>query len=138
MLSFPVWSQLILFFAKPTSLFYVVIVATTHASMYKDYYKILGLPATAGKDELQKAYRTIAEKWHPDVNTSAEVKERMHEAMEAYLVLEDQKSRKLYDKIYQQVLATNNGQTGNSAATKPVDIQLEKAVLKAQKRATNL
>jgi curved DNA-binding protein len=65
---------------------------------YKDYYKILGVDKTAGKDELKKQYRKLARKYHPDINTvdkNAGVK--FGEITEAYDVLTDDEKRRKYD-----------------------------------------
>jgi curved DNA-binding protein len=65
---------------------------------YKDYYKILGVEKTAGKEELKKQYRKLARKYHPDVNTTdknAGVK--FGEIAEAYEVLTDDERRRKYD-----------------------------------------
>jgi curved DNA-binding protein len=67
---------------------------------YKDYYKLLGVSRNAGKDDISKAYKKMAKKYHPDLNPgndSAEVKFR--EINEAYEVLKDDEKRKLYDRL---------------------------------------
>ncbi|NKB89922.1 MAG: DnaJ domain-containing protein [Acidobacteria bacterium] len=66
----------------------------------KDYYAALGVEKGAPADEIKRAYRRLARKWHPDVNpgdTNAE--ERFKEISEAYHVLGDDKRRKQYDQI---------------------------------------
>jgi curved DNA-binding protein len=65
---------------------------------YKDYYKILGVEKAAGKDELKKAYRKLAHKYHPDVNTTdKDAGAKFGEISEAYNVLIDDDKRKKYD-----------------------------------------
>lgn len=64
----------------------------------KDYYKILGVEKTATEDEIKKAYRKIAIKYHPDRNPgNKEAEEKFKEAAEAYDVLHNPEKRKKYD-----------------------------------------
>jgi curved DNA-binding protein len=67
---------------------------------YKDYYKILGVEKTAGKEELKKQYRKLARKYHPDVNTTDKnAAARFGEISEAYNVLIDDEKRRKYDEL---------------------------------------
>jgi len=66
---------------------------------YKDYYATLGVAKSASQDEIQKAYRKLARKYHPDVNRGAEAEERFKEITEAYEVLKDADKRKKYDQL---------------------------------------
>jgi len=59
--------------------------------MGKDYYKILGLSRTASEDEIKKAYRKMALKYHPDKNKNPGAEEKFKEVAEAYDVLHDSK-----------------------------------------------
>ena len=67
---------------------------------FKDYYKILGVGKTAGKDELKKQYRKLARKYHPDVNTTdKDAGAKFSDMSEAYNVLIDDEKRKKYDQL---------------------------------------
>jgi curved DNA-binding protein len=65
---------------------------------YKDYYATLGVEKTASADEIQKAYRKQARKFHPDVNNSAGAEDRFKDITEAYEVLKDPEKRATYDQ----------------------------------------
>jgi len=66
----------------------------------RDYYEVLGVAKDASLDEIKKAYRSLARKYHPDVTKEdkAEAEERFKEVSEAYEVLVDADKRKLYDQ----------------------------------------
>ena len=66
---------------------------------YKDYYATLGVKKSASAEEIQKAYRKLARKYHPDVNHGAGAEERFKEITEAYEVLKDSEKRKTYDRF---------------------------------------
>ncbi len=67
---------------------------------YKDYYKTLGVKKNAGADDIKKAYRKLARKYHPDVNQGDKAaEERFKEINEAYEVLSDEDKRGKYDRF---------------------------------------
>ena len=71
----------------------------------RDYYEILGVGRTANNDELKKAYRKLALKYHPDKNPgNREAEDRFKEAAEAYEVLRDPQKRNIYDQFGHQGL----------------------------------
>ncbi len=85
----------------------------------QDYYNILGVSKTATAEEIKKAYRKIALKYHPDRNPDDKAaEEKFKEASEAYEVLSDDEKRKKYDqfghkwKMYEQAGANGSGTTG--------------------------
>jgi curved DNA-binding protein len=69
---------------------------------FKDYYAVLGLNKTTNAEELKKAYRRLARKYHPDMNPgNKEAEARFKEVSEAYEVLSDPEKRKKYDQFGQ-------------------------------------
>ena len=66
---------------------------------FKDYYEVFGVERTAAQDEIKRAYRKLARKYHPDVNKEAEAEARFKEVGEAYEVLRDPEKRAAYDRM---------------------------------------
>jgi curved DNA-binding protein len=66
---------------------------------YKDYYKIMGLSRNATQDEVKRAYRKLARKYHPDVSKEKDAEAKFKELGEAYEVLKDPEKRAAYDKL---------------------------------------
>ncbi len=65
----------------------------------RDYYEILGVVRSASTEDIKKAYRRLARKYHPDVNKAADAAERFAEVHEAYEVLSDKDKRSKYDYL---------------------------------------
>jgi curved DNA-binding protein len=69
------------------------------AVAFRDYYEVLGVPRDASEDDIRSAYRTLARKYHPDVNKDPEAEDRFKEISEAYEVLRDPEKRQRYDRL---------------------------------------
>ena len=66
---------------------------------YRDYYEILGLTRSADADEVKRAYRKLARKFHPDVSKEKNAEDKFKEVQEAYEVLRDAEKRAAYDQL---------------------------------------
>jgi len=85
--------------------------------MGKDYYQILGISKGASDDEIKKAYRKMALKYHPDKNKEPGAEAKFKEVAEAYDVLSDPKKKEIYDKYGEAGLkADANGMGGGGGA----------------------
>ena len=69
------------------------------AVTYRDYYEILGIKRGASQDDVQRAYRKLARKYHPDVSKASDAEEKFKEINEAHEVLKDPEKRKMYDQL---------------------------------------
>ncbi len=65
----------------------------------KDYYELLGIPKNSSKDDIKKAYKNLAKKYHPDINKESNASEKFKEINEAASVLSDDKKRESYDRF---------------------------------------
>lgn len=65
----------------------------------RDYYEVLGLTKSASEDDIKKAYRKLAKKYHPDVNKAADAEAKFKEINEAYEVLSDPQKKATYDQF---------------------------------------
>ena len=66
---------------------------------YKDYYKTLGVARTANAEEMKRAYRKLARKYHPDVSKEKNAEEKFKDLQEAHEVLKDPEKRAAYDQL---------------------------------------
>jgi curved DNA-binding protein len=66
---------------------------------YKDYYSVMGVARDAPQDEIKRAYRKLARKYHPDVSSEPDAETRFKELGEAYEVLKDPEKRAAYDRL---------------------------------------
>lgn len=83
-------------------------------SAKRDYYEVLGVSRNASQEDIKKAYRRLARKYHPDFNKEPDAQEKFKEINEAYQVLSDPEKRKLYDQ-YGHSAFTAQGAPGDFA-----------------------
>ena len=75
--------------------------------MGRDFYQILGVQRGASEDEIKKAYRKMALKYHPDKNKSPGAEEKFKEIALAFEVLKDKKKREIYGEFFWLLLIIN-------------------------------
>lgn len=80
---------------------------------FKDYYKIMGLESDASADEIKRAYKKLARKYHPDVSDAPDAQQKFQEIGEAYDILKDPEKRAEYDQLRQYM--NQQGAYGRSA-----------------------
>ena len=83
--------------------------------MGKDFYAILGVEKNASEDDIKKAYRKMALRFHPDKNKEADAEEKFKEIAEAYEVLSDGDKRAAYDRYGEEGLRRGGGGGGGGA-----------------------
>jgi len=66
---------------------------------YKDYYKVMGVARDASQEDIKRAYRKLARKFHPDVSKEKDAEEKFKELQEAHEVLKDAEKRAAYDQL---------------------------------------
>ena len=82
----------------------------------RDYYEVLGVARTASKDDIKKAYRRLAMKYHPDRNKDdADTEKKFKEAKEAYEVLSSDDKRAAYDQAIFSVTSSATSSAGDVA-----------------------
>ena len=80
---------------------------------FKDYYQTLGIERTASEEDVRKAYRKLARKYHPDVSKEADAQARMRDINEANDVLRDKEKRAAYDALADRVARGGHPGEGN-------------------------
>ena len=82
----------------------------------RDYYEVLGINKNATDDEVKKAYKKLAKKWHPDLNpdNKKEAEDKMKEINEAYDIHKDPKKRAQYDQFGHASFTGGGGAHGAS------------------------
>ena len=89
----------------------------------RDYYEVLGVAKTASDDEIKKAYRKLAMKFHPDRNPdNPEAEEKFKEAAEAYEILSDSEKRSMYDRMGHGAFENGGGFGGGGGGFSAEDI----------------
>ena len=75
---------------------------------FRDYYEVLGLERSATEDDVKRAFRKLARKYHPDVNQDTDAEEKFKQVGEAYEVLKDPEKRAAYDQLGENWQAGQN------------------------------
>jgi len=85
----------------------------------RSYYEILGVERNADDAAIKRAFRKLAQQWHPDVSSEPGAAERFKEINEAYQVLSDPKRRQIYDMVGRPASATWAARARRSARASP-------------------
>ncbi len=94
------------------------------ATNKRDYYQVLGIEKSSSADEIKKAYRKLAVKYHPDKNQGDKAtEEKFKEATEAYEILSDEKKRSQYDKFGHSGVHSSFADAYSSGHTSAADFQ---------------
>ncbi len=93
------------------------------------FYKVLGVEKTATAEEIKKAFRTLAVKFHPDKNPSPEAGEKFKEISAAYEVLSDQQKREMYDQYGEEGLKAGGFHASDAASIFEQVIKLQLATI---------
>ena len=80
--------------------------------MAKSYYDVLGVDKNASKDDIKKAYKKLAKKYHPDLNKEADAEKKFKEVSEAYQVLSDEQKKAAYDRYGHDAFKQGAGRAG--------------------------
>jgi curved DNA-binding protein len=86
---------------------------------YKDYYKILGVDKKASTEDIKKAYRKLARKYHPDISKEKDADARMAEVNEANTVLSDPEKRAAYDAMGDEMQFAQNARAQGGGGFRP-------------------
>ncbi len=105
----------------------------------KDYYAVLGVKESASEDEIKKAYRTLAKKFHPDANpNNKKAEEKFKEISEAYYVIGDAKKRREYDSFKSAGFSGGPGYGGQQGFTQGFDYEQLKRAFGGQGRGGSM
>jgi DnaJ-class molecular chaperone len=94
-------------------------------AMTRDLYDVLGVSRTASADEIRRAFRQLARRYHPDVSTESDASERFAEITQAYEVLSDEERRSQYDRFGHTGIGGGPGGGGSGSPGGPGGFQVD-------------